>query len=131
MKKGLILSGIQPSGILTLGNYLGALRNWVDIQEEYECMYFIADLHAITVPQDPKELRENTKKALMQYLACGLDPSKNVRKHQEDLLQASVGMKCSVNLPRKQRTDNRRHQKQPTGFHLRFLLWFERIFLSC
>ena len=61
MKKGLILSGIQPSGILTLGNYLGALRNWVDIQEEYECMYFIADLHAITVPQDPKELRENTK----------------------------------------------------------------------
>ena len=76
--KGLILSGIQPSGILTLGNYLGALRNWVDIQEEYECMYFIADLHAITVPQDPKELRENTKKALMQYLACGLDPSKNV-----------------------------------------------------
>lgn len=78
MKKGLILSGIQPSGILTLGNYLGALRNWVDIQEEYECMYFIADLHAITVPQDPKELRENTKKALMQYLACGLDPSKNV-----------------------------------------------------
>lgn len=78
MKKGLILSGIQPSGILTLGNYLGALRNWVEIQEEYECMYFIADLHAITVPQDSKELRENTKKALMQYLACGLDPSKNV-----------------------------------------------------
>lgn len=78
MKKGLILSGIQPSGILTLGNYLGALRNWVDIQEEYECMYFIADLHAITVSQEPKELRENTKKALMQYLACGLDPSKNV-----------------------------------------------------
>lgn len=78
MKKGLILSGIQPSGILTLGNYLGALRNWVNIQEEYECMYFIADLHAITVPQDPKRLRENTKRALMQYLACGLDPSKNV-----------------------------------------------------
>ncbi len=78
MKKELILSGIQPSGILTLGNYLGALRNWVDIQERYECMYFIADLHAITVPQDPDVLRENTKKALMQYLACGLDPNKNV-----------------------------------------------------
>lgn len=78
MKRGLILSGIQPSGILTLGNYLGALRNWVNIQEEYECMYFIADLHAITVPQDPKRLRENTKRALMQYLACGLDSNKNV-----------------------------------------------------
>lgn len=78
MKKRVILSGIQPSGILTLGNYLGALRNWVDIQDEYECMYFIADLHATTVPQDPKTLRENTKKALVQYLACGLDPKKNV-----------------------------------------------------
>lgn len=78
MKKELILSGIQPSGILTLGNYLGALRNWVNIQEEYECMYFIADLHAITVSQEPKTLRENTKKALMQYLACGLDPNKNI-----------------------------------------------------
>lgn len=78
MKRGLILSGIQPSGILTLGNYLGALRNQVHIQDEYECMYFIADLHAITVPQNPQELRENTKRALMQYLACGLDPSKNV-----------------------------------------------------
>ena len=55
MKKGLILSGIQPSGILTLGNYLGALRNWVDIQEEYECTHYIADSHSITAPQDPKE----------------------------------------------------------------------------
>lgn len=78
MSKKLILSGIQPSGILTLGNYLGALRNWVTIQEEYECLYFIADLHAITVPQEPDVLRANTKKALVQYLACGLDPEKNV-----------------------------------------------------
>ena len=77
MKKT-ILSGIQPSGILTLGNYLGALRNWVKIQDEYDCRYFIADLHAITVPQAPEILRENTKKAIMQYLACGLDPEKNV-----------------------------------------------------
>ena len=78
MARQLILSGIQPSGILTLGNYLGALRNWVHIQEEYECLYFIADLHSITVPQDPATLRANTKKALVQYLACGLDPDKNV-----------------------------------------------------
>ena len=60
MKKQ-ILSGIQPSGILTLGNYLGALRNWVTIQDEYECKFFIADLHAITVKQDPETLRRNTK----------------------------------------------------------------------
>lgn len=75
MKKQ-ILSGIQPSGILTLGNYLGALRNWVTIQDEYECKFFIADLHAITVKQDPETLRRNTKSILMQYLACGLNPEK-------------------------------------------------------
>ena len=78
MKKQ-ILSGIQPSGILTLGNYLGALRNFVKIQEDddYECKFFIADLHSITVPQEPSQLRENIKSILMQYLACGLDPEKN------------------------------------------------------
>ncbi len=72
-----ILSGIQPSGTLTLGNYFGALKNWVKIQHEYECMYFIADLHSITVTQAPNNLRENTKKAVMQYIACGLDPEIN------------------------------------------------------
>ena len=72
-----ILSGIQPSGILTLGNYLGALRNWVAIQDSYDCMYFIADLHSITVTQDPEKLRSNIKKTVLQYLACGLDPDKN------------------------------------------------------
>lgn len=76
MKKQ-ILSGIQPSGILTLGNYLGALRNWVKIQEEYDCKFFIADLHAITVSQDPEILRQNTKNVIMQYIASGIDPEKN------------------------------------------------------
>lgn len=72
-----ILSGIQPSGTLTLGNYLGALINWVKIQDEFDCRYFIADLHSITVEQDPVKLRENIRKAVMQYIACGLDPEKN------------------------------------------------------
>lgn len=78
MKKQ-ILSGIQPSGILTLGNYLGALRNWVKIQddEEYNCKFFVADLHAITVSQEPETLRNNIKSIIMQYLACGLDAEKN------------------------------------------------------
>ena len=75
MKKQ-ILSGIQPSGILTLGNYLGALRNFIKLQDEYECNYFIADLHAITVSQEPEVLRQNTKNAIMQYLAAGVDPEK-------------------------------------------------------
>lgn len=72
-----IVSGIQPSGILTLGNYLGALKNWEKIQNEYECMYFIADLHSITVSQEPEKLRENIKRTLMQYIACGIDPNAN------------------------------------------------------
>ena len=78
MKKQ-ILSGIQPSGILTLGNYLGALRNWVRIQEndKYECKFFVADLHSITVSQQPETLRRNIKSVIMQYLACGLDAEKN------------------------------------------------------
>lgn len=76
MKKQ-ILSGIQPSGILTLGNYLGALRNWVKIQDEYDCKFFVADLHSITVDQNPETLNKNIKSVIMQYLACGLNPEKN------------------------------------------------------
>ena len=76
MKKQ-ILSGIQPSGILTLGNYLGALRNWVKIQDEYDCKFFVADLHSITVDQNPETLNKNIKSVIMQYIACGLNPEKN------------------------------------------------------
>lgn len=99
MNKEVILSGIQPSGVLTLGNYLGALRNWVDIQEKYECMYFIADLHAITVEQNPNILRENTKKALMQYIACGLDVKKNtifVQSHVHEHAELAWILNCNT-----------------------------------
>lgn len=96
--KQTILSGIQPTGILTLGNYLGALRNWVNIQDEYDCMYFIADMHAITIPKDPQTLRENTKKALMQYIACGLDVDKNtifVQSHVPQHAELAWILNCS------------------------------------
>ncbi|QZY55036.1 tryptophan--tRNA ligase [Crassaminicella profunda] len=76
-ERKVIFSGAQPSGKLTLGNYLGALKNWVALQDEYNCYYCIVDLHAITVPQDPKNLRKNTIDALAQYIACGLDPEKS------------------------------------------------------
>lgn len=76
MGKQRILSGIQPTGNLHLGNYLGAIRNWVELQEEYEAFLFMADLHAITVPHDPSQLAENTYKAAATYLACGIDPEK-------------------------------------------------------
>mgnify|MGYP002622249502 FL=1 len=73
-----MLSGIQPSGDLHLGNYLGAIKNWAVRSDEYECFYFMADLHTITVRQNPSELRKRSVEQLAQYIACGLDPEKNV-----------------------------------------------------
>ncbi len=77
MSKKIILSGIQSTGKLTLGNYLGAINNWVQMQEEYDCYYMIANLHTLTVRNTPEELRENTLKILATYIAAGLDPEKN------------------------------------------------------
>ncbi|MCL6594502.1 MAG: tryptophan--tRNA ligase, partial [Alicyclobacillus sp.] len=71
-----VLSGIQPSGIMTLGNYLGAMKNFVKLQHEAECFFCIVDLHAVTVPQEPAELRQNTLNLAALYLACGIDPAK-------------------------------------------------------
>ena len=76
-EKKIIFSGAQPSGKMTLGNYLGAIQNWTKLQDEYDCFYSVVDLHAITVPQEAKNLRANTMQLLAQYLACGLDPEKN------------------------------------------------------
>lgn len=76
-EKKTIFSGIQPSGELTLGSYLGAIKNWVELCNEYNCYYCIVDMHAITVRQDPAELRRRTLNQLAQYIACGLDPKKN------------------------------------------------------
>ena len=75
--KKTLLSGIQPSGDLHLGNYLGAVKNWAAIADEFDCYYFMADLHTLTVRQDPKELRRRSTAQLAQYIACGLDPEKN------------------------------------------------------
>lgn len=74
----IVLSGIQPSGRLTLGNYLGAIKNWVPLSAQYDCYYMLVDLHAITVRQDPVQLRERCYEFLALYIACGLDPADNV-----------------------------------------------------
>lgn len=75
--KKVIFSGIQPSGDLTIGNYLGAIKNWVKLQDEYNSYFCVVDLHAITVPQKPADLRRRTLELLSIYLACGIDPEKN------------------------------------------------------
>ena len=71
-----IFSGVQPSGNITLGNYLGAIKNWVDLQDKYECIYAMMDLHTITVRQTPAELRKRTLELLALYIAAGIDPEK-------------------------------------------------------
>ena len=80
-----IFSGIQPSGIPTLGNYLGAMRNWVKLQDEYDCLYCVVDLHAITVWQDPKELANQTREMAASLLACGIDPARSILFHQSSV----------------------------------------------
>ncbi|NMB06874.1 MAG: tryptophan--tRNA ligase [Tissierellia bacterium] len=77
MEQKIVFSGVQPSGELTIGNYIGAIKNWIELQDKYTCYYSIVDLHAITVPQVPKDLRKNTLDLLAIYLACGLDPEKS------------------------------------------------------
>jgi tryptophan--tRNA ligase len=76
--KKIVYSGIQPSGSLTIGNYIGALKNFIGLQDEYNCLYCIVDMHAITAPQEPKDLRKNTLDVLALYLAAGLDPEKSI-----------------------------------------------------
>jgi len=80
-----VFSGIQPSGGITLGNYLGAIRNWVRLQDDYECIWCVVDLHAITVWQDPADLRQQSLEMAAVLLACGVDPTKHIL-----FLQSSV-----------------------------------------
>jgi len=86
MKKH-IFSGVQPSGVVHLGNYLGAIKRWVDLQIDYDCTYCVVDLHAITMPQDPHELARNTYRIAATYLAAGIDPKRStifVQSHRPE-----------------------------------------------
>ena len=76
--KKLIFSAIQPTGTFTLGNYIGAVRNWSPLQDDYNCIYCIADMHAITVKQEPAKLRQNSLAAYALLMACGIDPEKSI-----------------------------------------------------
>lgn len=77
MSKPRVLSGVQPTGNLHLGNYLGAIKNWVPMQDTHECLFMMADLHAITVPQNPADLTRNTRETAAAFIACGIDPKRS------------------------------------------------------
>lgn len=81
-EKKVIFSGMQPSGHVTLGNYLGALKNWTTLQEDYNCLFCVVDMHSITVRQDPATLRRLSREFLMQYIAAGIDPEENIMYYQ-------------------------------------------------
>ena len=96
-EKKVMLSGIQPSGDLTLGSYLGAIKNWAERAEAFDCYYFMADLHTITVRQTPADLRRRTVEQLAQYIACGLDPEQNtlfIQSHVPQHTQLSWVLSC-------------------------------------
>ena len=97
MRKPVVFSGVQPSGELTIGNYLGALRQFAQMQDDYECLYCIVDLHAITVRQDPVALRKATLDVLALYLACGIDPNKStifIQSHVPEHAQLAWILNC-------------------------------------
>ena len=97
MSKPIVFSGAQPSGELTIGNYMGALRQWVQMQDDYHCIYCIVDQHAITVRQDPQALHKATLDTLALYLACGIDPEKStifVQSHVPEHAQLSWLLNC-------------------------------------
>lgn len=99
--KPIVLSGCQPSGQLTLGNYMGALKQWVSMQDDHDCLYMLVDLHAITVRQDPKQLFEACLDGLALYLACGIDPQKStlfVQSHVPEHAQLSWILNCYTQM---------------------------------
>jgi len=87
MDKKRIFSGIKPTGDLTLGSYLGAIKNWVDLQNDYECLYCIVDMHAITIRNNPEVLHRRALEQLAQYIACGIDPKQNIVYIQSHVAQ--------------------------------------------
>lgn len=117
-KKKVILSGIKPSGELTLGNYLGAIKNWVTLQDEYDCYFCIADLHAITVKQDPKDLRKRTLDLLAIYIASGINPKENtlfIQSHVPAHCEASWLLNCSSYMGELSRMTQYKDKSQKAG----------------
>lgn len=101
IKKPVILSGITPSNMLMIGHYVGAIRNWVALQDEYECFFMVADLHAITVRQNPGDLRRHTLDIAAGYIACGIDPEKCVffvQSHVPEHTQLTWALNCITGM---------------------------------
>ena len=121
---GRILSGIQPSGALTLGNYLGAIKNFVKLQHEHECLFMVVDMHAITMPQDRLMLRKNIKELAALYVACGIDPEKSILFVQSEVpahAELSWILTCNAGvgeLSRMTQFKDKSAKQETTGGHI-------------
>lgn len=117
-RKKVIFSGIQPSGDLTLGNYLGALKNWVKLQDEYDCFFCVVDLHAITVRQTPANLRKKTLEMLAIYIGAGIDPEKNtlfIQSHVSAHSELSWLLACNTYMGELGRMTQYKDKSQKLG----------------
>lgn len=121
-----VFSGIQPTGNIHIGNYLGALKQFVDLQNDHECVYCIVDMHAITVPKDPKELRENILNVAALYLSIGIDPEKSIVFVQSDVAahtELSWVLTCSsytgeLSRMTQYKQKSRQQESAPTGLFM-------------
>ncbi|WP_055666812.1 tryptophan--tRNA ligase [Desnuesiella massiliensis] len=117
-KRKVIFSGIKPSGDLTLGNYIGAIKNWVKLQDEYDCYFCVVDLHAITVRQEPKDLRQRTLEILSIYIASGIDPDKNtlfIQSHVPVHSEAAWLLNCYTYMGELSRMTQYKDKSQKLG----------------
>ena len=124
--KKTVYSGIQPSGTFTIGNYLGAMRNWVPMQDQYDCIYAIADLHALTVPQVPAELRKRTYESVAMLLAIGIDPQKSilyVQSHVPAHTELTWLLNCNAYMGELSRMTQYKDKSERQGKNIRVALF--------
>ena len=132
--KKVIFRGVQPSGNLTIGNYLGALKNWVKLQDEYDCYYCVVDLHAITVKQEPKDLRRRTLEVLAIYLAAGIDPAKNtlfIQSHVPAHSEACWLLSCSTYMGELSRMTQYKDKSKKMGESIGVGLFTYPVLMAC
>lgn len=119
--KKVILSGIQPTGNLNIGTYIGAVKNWVDLQKDYKCLYMVVDLHSLTVRQNPSQLRERTLSFIAQYLACGIDPARSLvflQSHVPQHTELAWILGCFTGLGELQRMTQFKEKSEKHAKHL-------------
>jgi len=132
-KTPILLSGMQPSGDLMLGNLIGALWNWVKLQDEYDCLYVVVDLHAITMPQEPKLLRKRTLDLLCLYLAAGVDPERStlfVQSHVPEHAELAWILGCGATMGELSRMTQYKDKSRRQGENIRAGLFFYPVLMA-